>query len=60
MQSCVGCDQLAVMFLQIGTYRLWMCGEHARDTQDTLTMMIEDVGADAIAEEQGGNYGGRA
>ena len=42
-EHCAGCTRLAIMFVQIGAYRLWMCEAHARKTQETLTALIDDV-----------------
>ena len=42
-ERCAGCTRLAIMFVQIGAYRLWMCEAHARKTQEILTALIDDV-----------------
>ena len=41
-ETCVGCTQQAAMFITIGHYRLWMCEEHARQTQEGLGRLIPD------------------
>ncbi len=42
-EKCAGCPAEAVMFIKIGSFQLWMCEAHARETQENLTTMIEDV-----------------
>ena len=41
-KTCVGCAQQAAMFITIGRFRLWMCEEHARQTQEGLGRLIPD------------------